>query len=725
MRRLVVQFLIGVAATAVTILVLSLFHATYTDPTTGQDYRGPVIDLGGQPLRFLLTFGLFLALCNALLRPVFLLLTGRWLIRSLGLLLVVIDVVVIWIAAWLDPGDLTLAPPAWFWALLATLLIILLSAFAEAVLGVDRPRVDVSDRQRAIWRLLDRLPTPRRSAIVENLRLMQVYETISSFGLEIGLEGGPFARVRDWAQGFLRTADPRLKGLSTPAKVRVMLEQLGPAFVKIGQMAASRSEALPPGFAEELAKLQNTVPPFSYEEARATVIKELGQPPEALFATFEREPLAAASLAQVHRATLPTGEPVVVKIQRPDVTVMVRADLGVLQELARAAEKRLEVAQRLDLPGIVGEFAAGVLIELDYRNEAYHMRRMAGNLSAIEGVALPAVDDRRSAQRVLTMGFAQGVKVNDVAALEAAGIDREQLAHTFLRAIIKQILIDGFFHADPHPGNVLVDPRDGTITFIDLGLIGQLTVDQRMDLLDLMASVQAKDSRAIASVAMRLCTHRGPVDEAAVLRAVDRIVYQYLIYGGGDDSDLGQVVSSILESLYEQGLRMDQDFTLAIKAIIQAEEITRALSPSFSLIGEGVADARSLIMEQVTAERIVAQVRAAALQTGKEVLRRLPSLQEATLGWLDQYQKGKLVVELDTKDLSRELGRFGDVGRQLAAAAIIAGTVVATGIVLAALLFSGQAASASVLLPVALVAVFLVLLLVGLVVAYRLFRPKI
>ena len=180
-----------------------------------------------------------------------------------------------------------------------------------------------------------------------------------------------------------------------------MLEHLGPAFVKIGQMAASRSEALPPGFAEELAKLQNTVPPFSYEEARATVIEELGQPPEELFATFERKRSPRASLAQVHRATLPTGEPVVVEFQRPDVTVMVRADLGVLQELARAAEKRLEVAQRLDLPGIVGEFAAGVLIELDYRNEAYHMRRMAGNLSAIEGVALPAVDDRRSANACL------------------------------------------------------------------------------------------------------------------------------------------------------------------------------------------------------------------------------------------------------------------------------------------------------------------------------------
>ena len=252
-----------------------------------------------------------------------------------------------------------------------------------------------------------------------------------------------------------------------------------------------------------------------------------------------------------------------------------------------------------------------------------------------------------------------------------------------------------------------------------------LTVDQRADVLDLMASIQAKDSKAIAAVAMRLCTHKRPVDEQTVHRAIDRVVYQHLIYGGDVKQDLGAVVSGILSSLYELGLRMDQDFTLAIKAIIQADEITVALAPEFSLIEQGVTDARELILAEVTAERIVSEVRSAAIQTGKEVLRRLPSLQEATLSWLDQYQKGKVVVELDTADLGRQIGLFSAVGRQLAAAAIVAGSVIATGIVVAALIFSGPDASASVLLPVVMVAVFVVLLLVGLVVAYRLFADLI
>ena len=704
MRRLFVQFLIAAASIGIVLFVLSLLR---------------IVTFGDRGLAYVLVLGLILAIANVTVRPVLLLFTGRWLISSFGLVLIVIDTIVLWLAAWISPLSISFAEPTWLWIPLATILIIILSTSAELVLGVDRPSFDVSDRQRAIWRVLDSLPTPRRSSIVENLRLMQVYDTISSFGFDIALESGPLAPIRDFAQGFLRTADPRLQKLSVPAKVRIMLQQLGPTYVKIGQMAASRSEALPPGWADELAQLQNTVPPFKWVEAEALIVSELGASPEELFATIDHNALAAASLAQVHVATLPDGTPVVVKIQRPHVGTMVRADLGVLQELATTAEKRFDVARRLDLRGVVQEFADGVVLELDYRNEAYHMRRMAENMRSIDGVSIPFVDDRRSAVRVLTMGFANGVKINDIAALDAAGIDRDELARRFLRAIIKQVLIDGFFHADPHPGNVLVDTRDGTIVFLDLGLVGQLTVEQRTDLLDLLASIQQKDSKSIAAVAMRMCTHSRPVDQQAVYRAVDRIVYQYLIYGGGG-ADLGQAVSGILGSLYDLGLRMDQDFTLAIKAIIQAEEITSALAPSFDLIVEGVADAQELILKEFTAEKIVEQVRSAAIATGKEVLRRVPSLQGATLSWLDQYQKGKLVVEVDTTDLNREVGRFAAMGGQLAAAAIVAGAVVGAGIVVAALIFAGP--TQGTLLPAILVIVFLGLVLVGVVMAWRMFR---
>jgi ubiquinone biosynthesis protein len=398
---------------------------------------------------------------------------------------------------------------------------------------------------------------------------------------------------------------------------------------------------------------------------------------------------------------------------------MVAADLGVMQDLATVMEDRFELARRLDARGILEEFASGVLIELDYRNEAYHMRRLEENMASIEGVRVPYVDGARSARRVLTMEFIRGVKISDVAAMEAAGIDRDVVARRLLRAIIKQILVDGFFHADPHPGNVLVDTRDGTIVFLDLGLIGQLDRDQRFDLLDLMWSVVQKDAAGIAAVMTRMSVQRGKVDPGRVRAAIDAIVYQYLKYGGEGGGDFGAAISGILGTLYDNGLKLNQDFTLALKAIVQVEEITRTLSPSFSLLDEGLANARELLTTEVSAEKIVASLRQSVIQTGKEIGRRVPDLQSATLSWLDQYQKGKIVVEVNTADLSREIGKVGRVGQTLAAGIILAGAIIATGIVFTATLVSSTNIVVFLPLPIILLIIFVALLVVGVRVTSR------
>jgi ubiquinone biosynthesis protein len=398
---------------------------------------------------------------------------------------------------------------------------------------------------------------------------------------------------------------------------------------------------------------------------------------------------------------------------------MVAADLGVMQDLAIVMEDRFELARRLDARGILEEFASGVLIELDYRNEAYHMRRLDENMAQIEGVRVPEVDGARSARRVLTMEFIRGVKINDVAAMEAAGIDRDDVARRLLRAVIKQILVDGFFHADPHPGNVLVDTRDGTIVFLDLGLIGQLDRDQRFDLLDLMWSVVQKDAAGIAAVMTRMSIQRGKVDPGRVRSAIDAIVYQYLKYGGEGGGDFGAAISGILGTLYDNGLKLNQDFTLALKAIVQIEEITRTLSPSFSLLDEGLSNARELLTTEVSAEKIVASLRQTVIQTGKEISRRVPDLQSATLSWLDQYQKGKIVVEVNTADLSREIGKVGKVGQMLAAGIILAGAIIATGIVFTATLLSETTIVVFLPLPIILLVIFVALLVVGVRVTSR------
>ena len=719
MRRFFAQVVVYALTILIVLFFFSLIKVDYTDPFTGLRFTGPALALGANPLLTLLFMALFVALVGAFVRPLILVLTGRLLLRSMGLILIVVNVFLVAVAGWLAPGEFVVAQPTWFWGTLIALVFTLLASGITIVVGIDRPQIDMSDRQRAIWRLLDRLPTPRRSKLVENLRLMQVYNTVASFGLEIGLESTPVAIIRDRFQKLIGGMNRELAELSTPAKVRVMLQQLGPTYVKIGQMVSSRAEALPAEWQDELAKLQNTVPPFPTAKAHEMIEAELHRPADELYATFDDEALAAASLAQVHRATLPDGREVVVKIQRPDVQTMVAADLGVMQDLAIVMEDRFELARRLDARGILEEFASGVLIELDYRNEAYHMRRLDENMASIEGVRVPDVDGARSARRVLTMEFIRGVKINDVAAMEAAGIDRDLVARRLLRAVIKQILVDGFFHADPHPGNVLVDTRDGTIVFLDLGLIGQLDRDQRFDLLDLMWSVVQKDAAGIAAVMTRMSIQRGKVDPGRVRAAIDAIVYQYLKYGGEGGGDFGAAISGILGTLYDNGLKLNQDFTLALKAIVQVEEITRTLSPSFSLLDEGLRNARELLTTEVSAEKIVAALRQTTIQTGKEIGRRIPDLQAATLSWLDQYQKGKIVVEVNTADLSREIGKVGKVGQTLAAGIILAGAIIATGIVFTATIMSGTNIVIFLPLPVILLIIFVALLVVGIRVASR------
>jgi ubiquinone biosynthesis protein len=715
MRRFIAQVVVNALTILLVLFLFSLINVDYTDPFTGLHFTGPALALGTNPALTLLFMAVFVALVGAFVRPIILVLTGRLLLRSMGLILIVVNVALVAVAGWLAPGEFVVAQPTWFWGTLIALVFTLLAS----AITIDRPQIDMSDRQQAIWRLLDRLPTPRRSKLVENLRLMQVYNTVASFGLEIGLESTPVAVIRDRFQKLIGGMNRELAELSTPAKVRVMLQQLGPTYVKIGQMVSSRAEALPADWQEELAKLQNTVPPFPSAKAHEMIEAELHRPAAELYATFDEEALAAASLAQVHRATLPDGREVVVKIQRPDVQTMVAADLGVMQDLAIVMEDRFELARRLDAKGILEEFASGVLIELDYRNEAYHMRRLDENMAQIEGVRVPDVDGARSARRVLTMEFIRGVKINDVAAMDAAGIDRDLIARRLLRAIIKQILVDGFFHADPHPGNVLVDTRDGTIVFLDLGLIGQLDRDQRFDLLDLMWSVVQKDAAGISAVMTRMSIQRGKVDPGRVRAAIDAIVYQYLKYGGEGGGDFGSAISGILGTLYDNGLKLNQDFTLALKAIVQIEEITRTLSPSFSLLDEGLSNARELLTTEVSAEKIVASLRQTVIQTGKEIGRRVPDLQSATLSWLDQYQKGKIVVEVNTADLSREIGKVSRIGQMLAAGMILAGMIIATGIIFTATLISGSNIVIFLPLPIILLILFVGLLVVGIRVTSR------
>ena len=715
MRRFIVEVVLDAFLLLFIILFLGIISVSQPFPFGPTSV--PILTLRGAGLIGFLSWAAVLVLVNRFARPVLVAFTGRLLFSTMGFFVVIINAIAIYITAFIAPIKIaTVAEPTLLWVIVAAALYTALSTVMDAVLGLNRPDLG-ADRSRGIWGFLESLPTPRRNVILENLRLQQVYNAIYTTSLDIALADTPVGSIRRWfARRVLGDKDD-LVDATGPERIVAMLQQLGPTYVKIGQMMASRADILPPVWIEELSKLQSEAEPFGYDDVEIIIFKELGGTPEALYETFDPVPFAAASTAQVHQARLHDGTLVAVKVQRPRIVAKTQADLGVIQELAGVAEKRFAVARKVGLKGIVSEFAQGVLKELDYRHEAYHARRLADGMTRFPEIHVPLVWDELSGQRVITMEFVNGIKISKADELRAAGFDTSALGTVFIRAIIKQVLVDGFFHGDPHPGNILADPISKQIIFLDLGLVGQLNAQQRVDLLGLIYSIKEVDIPGIGDGLMALGKPTRQFDEARYRDDIDRLARQYLIYGKA--TSLGSALGAFLSAVFDNGLQLDSQLTLAIKAVIQAEETARALSFDIDLGEAAVTEARAALLDSFTPEKIQKQVQASAVRIGKELARKVPSLEGAALSWIDQFNKGKFVVEVDTKGLERSIASVSDIGRQATVGIIVVGQLIGTAIVMAVLL-QPQLAQFQGVAYIAMIA-FAVTLIVSFVVLFRVF----
>jgi ubiquinone biosynthesis protein len=520
----------------------------------------------------------------------------------------------------------------------------------------------------------------RIDSVRESLRLQQVYNVFLRYGWDLAFQRWRLlGSLRHSMQHWVWQLPDEVTELTTPIKVCLMLEELGPTYVKMGQIVSSQASVVPAEWEVELEKLQSDVPPFPATVVREIVEEELGAPPERLFAIFEPEPLAAASTAQVHRATLFSGERVVVKVQRPGIPTQMKADLGIMQRAAGVAARRSEGLRAVDLEGMIEQFSESVLAELNLLGEAYNAVRLSENMAGLEGVHIPCIYPELSTPRVLTMEFIEGVKISDVEAMEAAGLERETVARNALRAVIKQLLIDGFFHADPHPGNVLVNLQTGQVNFLDCGMVGQLDLTQRVNLIQLIFALQQQDVPGMGQILRNLSVpFVDKVDEKAYQRDFERVISRQLYVGGS--AGFGQTVNLGLDLLRSHGLRLDPNLTMAVKALMQAEAFATLLYPEGGIVGEGAEMVKELALEAVTADKVVEVVKEQVMMTAREALKRLPSLSEATLGWLDQYQKGRFEVYVDTSWLDKTVDRLGNLGRQVVIAMILVGMLIGSAI---------------------------------------------
>ena len=433
-----------------------------------------------------------------------------------------------------------------------------------------------------------------------------------------------------------------------------MLQELGPTFVKFGQMAASRIEILPEAWRSELEQLQDDVKPFLYSEVDQIIRRELGKSAAKAFTSFDPEPLAAASTAQVHAATLPSGESVVVKVRRPDIEVTVKGDLNVIQDVLKLVERRAAWSRRFGLSALFQEFAENVLIELDYTNELYNAHLLRHNMQKFPFVQVPLIYDSYSTTKVLTQERVEGVKISDIAALDSAGLNREELAVNFFRALLQQVLFDGFFHADPHPGNVWVNVQTGRIVFLDMGLMGRLALEDRFALGELIWALRDRDVQSVTRVLVTICKPARGYNPIALQHDIERLMNRNLLFADSPPS-LTAMMSDIVAVIMRYGLQLRQEFTLAIKAIGQGKSIMRALmgdKPMDYILDVAYTQMKGLFFEQLTFANLLSHTGTPLV---REFMGRLPALQTATKTFLTDFQRGQLAFQVNIESIDQRM----------------------------------------------------------------------
>jgi predicted unusual protein kinase regulating ubiquinone biosynthesis (AarF/ABC1/UbiB family) len=388
---------------------------------------------------------------------------------------------------------------------------------------------------------------------------------------------------KDWS--YIGGKTPQKVKHRTRARARWLREallELGPTFIKVGQLLSTRADVLPAESVEELSKLQDQVPPFPYEKTRQIIETELGKPIGEMFPYFETTPLAAASLGQVHRARLATGEDVVVKVQRPGLLKLFAIDLGILRKIAQYFTNHPRYGRGRDWLGIYEECRRILYQEADYLNEGRNADTFRRNFRQDDRILTPRVYWRYSTRRVLTLEYLPGIKISDYDQLEAHNIDRKAIARLGAESYLQQLLHHGFFHADPHPGNLAVTP-EGKLIFYDFGMMGQIQILTKDKLLRVFFGIAKKDAEAVVDALIDLGVLELQGDPGPVRRSVQYMLDNFVGKPLGPQS-LTAISDDLYEIAYEQPFRFPAAFTFVLRALSTLEGLGKGLDPDFNFI---------------------------------------------------------------------------------------------------------------------------------------------
>ena len=467
----------------------------------------------------------------------------------------------------------------------------------------------------------------------------------------------------------------RLEKLSRAERVRMACEELGPTYIKFGQILSTRPDLVPVDFIKELSKLQDNVPSSPFSEVSKIIESELGAPPEDIFEFFEKAPLASASIGQVYRATLKDGEEVAVKVQRPGIKKIIEVDLEIMLHLATLMERHIEEMSLHQPVKIVEEFARTLEKEIDYTIEATSMERISRNFLNDLTIYIPKVFRDTTTESILTTELVEGIKVSEIDRLEKAGLDRKLITVRGADIVLKQIIKHGFFHADPHPGNIFVLP-DNVICLLDFGMTGSVDRRTREDFSDLAESVVTRNESRATQVLLKLTYW----DEDPDIRLLEKDVADFMgrhLYKPLKDIKIGKLLNNLLDLAFQHRLRIPPDIFLMLKAFSAVEGVGLMLDPDFDMIKQAAPFIKEVKLARLSPRRIRGDIFRLAI----ELFQFVQNFPKDILSITRLIKQQKLSLNLEYKGLDKMLSTYDQISNRISFSIVIAALIIGSALI--------------------------------------------
>jgi ubiquinone biosynthesis protein len=475
---------------------------------------------------------------------------------------------------------------------------------------------------------------------------------------------------------LLKRNEAIISQLSPAERLRLALEELGPTFVKLGQVLSTRADLIPQAYIRELAKLQDMAPSFPFAQITAQIEAELGQDVDNIFTELDPTPLAAASIAQVHTAVLPTGERVAIKVRRPGIVATVEADIDVMMGLAMLAERHIPGLNAYDPIGVVKEFARTIRREMDFTREGHTIEKFAANFSGSTELYFPKVYWDLSAKGVLTLEYIDGIKVSDLPALQQAGIDQRVIARNGAGAFLRMVLEHGFFHGDPHPGNVLILPGN-VICLLDYGMVGRLDEKLRAYLADILMAIDKRDVDEIISILL----YSGDISEALDARTLRRDISDFIdsYYELPlDEIEVGKLLMEFIELSSTYHIKLQPDLILLAKALVTVEGMGRVLDPHFDMMTILRPFMAKALKERLSPPRLAKDL-TSIFMSYLNLTRTLPrDIKEI----ISRVNRNKFKIDLEHRGLDHFIKELDKSANRVSSSMIIAALIIGSSIVM-------------------------------------------